>query len=232
MFSVGIITAKTIDFVEDGYLMPASSQIIELTEKAAEFFEFDQPYEVALPKKGGLQINPWNKLIAAGINPQTKNPFLVINESWFKTLNPEQQMFLLGRNFLMLKNGVQPFSVKAIPFLFILLTIILTLLIYWFLGKTNLGHKKWMRLGIAYAIIFVSNITFLNTVQIKAIQYFGAKHDMHNIQMAIEKTQNKGAAVTALEAIDAAIKNDLKNGEKFWEPYAMLFENYVKELKN
>ncbi len=224
--------SKTIDFIEDGYLMPASPEIIALAENAAKLFDFEQAYEVAAPKKAGLQINPWNKFIAAGINPQTKNPFFIINEEWFKTLSPDQQTFLLGRNFLMLKNGVQPLSVKVIPFLFIFLTIGLMLLLYWLLGKTNCIQNKWVRAAIAYAIVFASNLAFLNALQTKAIQYFGAKHDMHIIQMTIEKTQNKEAAIQALSSIDTTIKDDFKNGEQFWAPFASLFENYANELKN
>lgn len=232
MFVAGQATAKVVDFIEDGYLMPASPEIVTLTENAAQLFEFEQPYEVAMPKKSGLQINPWNRFIASGIHPQTKNPLLVINDSWFKTLDSDQQMFLLGRTFLMLQHGgLQPFSVTLVSYLLILLSLGLLFLLFWLLGKTQRIENKWARMAVAYGIFLVCNITFLNTMQAKVIQYFGIRHDIQIIQMTVEKTHNKQAAIKALEAIDSIIKDDLRNGEQFWEPHATLFENYANGLK-
>ena len=222
---------SVVPFTEDPYALQAPQKIVEIAEKAAAFVEFDSTYEVAIPKKAGIQINPWNKFIAYGINTKTKNPFIIINPSWFASIPQDQQLFLLARCFTVFKEG-KPFSIKVVPYLFILLRILFILLLIWLLGKTLLSrHKKWVRIAIAWGIVYLCNSFVINNLQLKFTRYMNSRYDIHILNMAIQKTGNKDAAIKALQQFDTSIKEALKNGETFFTPYATLFENYANALE-
>jgi len=224
--------SKMVEFTEDAYSMQAPQEIVDIAEKAAEFFECKDAYEVVVPKKAGILINPWNKFIGTGINPQTKNHFIVINPEWFLSIPEKQQLFLLGRNFLAIKHGTTPLSMKIIPFLFILFTGCFVLFIVWILGKTRLAeYKPWVKGLIAFCIMTTCNIAFMNGLQSKFLLHVAKNHDKAINEMIIQKTGDKDSAIKALEFFDSSIKSELNNGESFWAPYAMLFENYAHELK-
>jgi hypothetical protein len=192
LLSMQGLHAKMVEFVEDAYLLQAPQEIINTADKAAQLMEFDAAYEVIAPKKPGLQVNPWNRFVSYGINPQTKNAFMVINPVWFLGIPEDQQLFLLGRNLLTLKQGTQPMSVKVMPYLFMLLTFSLMFLLFWILGKTKLADQKsWVRALIAYAIVFVCNLAFLNTLQLKLIQHLSKRYDATINEMVIQKTQQR-----------------------------------------
>lgn len=99
------VSAKTIEFIEDVYAIQAPQEIVALAEKAAALVGFEKPYEVAVPQKAGVQINPWNKFAAYGINPKTNNPFIIINPQWFSKIPENQQLFWLSRCFITLEQG-------------------------------------------------------------------------------------------------------------------------------
>ena len=229
----GNTQAKTVEFIENVYAEPAPQNIVDLTKEAADLFEFKKDYEVAVPKKAGLQVNPWNRFLAYSINPQTQNPYIIINPEWLPKMPKEEQLFLLGRAFVTLERGMIPLSLKVIPFVYGFFSISLMILIYFALGKTRLAQqKKWVRALIAYGIITICNLTFINTAYTKFTQYLGKRYDAQIIQAVIEKTHNKEVALKALEHFDASIKKELAEGETYWKPYEHLFENYANELKN
>jgi hypothetical protein len=232
MLSSSLFYAKIIEYVEDAYTMQAPQEVVDLVERAAQFFEFTDPYEVIAPKKAGMQVNPWNRFISYGINSQTKNPFIIVNYDWFSQIPSDQQLFLLGRNFLILKYGTIPLSMKVVPFAFMVMSMMLIFLLFWLLGKTKLAHhSRWVRALIAWVIVVCCNIAFMNKLPIQLNQYLGRKYDAHINELAVQKTHNRDAAVGALEHFDASVKHELKSGEPFFAPYAMLFETYAKELK-
>lgn len=224
--------AKTIEFIENIYAEQAPQNTIDVAQEAAHLFEFKKDYEVAVPKKAGLQVNPWNRFLAYGINPQTQNPFIIINPEWLSKMPKDEQQFLLGRAFVTLERGMTPLSLKVSPFLYGFFSICLMILIYFALGRTRLAQqKKWVRALLAYAIITICNLTFMNNVYLKFTQYLGKRYDTQIIESMIEKTHDKEAAIKALEHFDASIKKELAEGETFWKPYENLFEGYAKELK-
>jgi hypothetical protein len=67
-------------------------------------------------------------------------------------------------------------------------------------------------------------------MQTKVLQYFAKKHDMHIISIAVEKTGNKEAARAALLAYDAGVQEEIKNGQKAFEPIGNLLEQYANQL--
>jgi len=224
------IYSEVIPYGEDAYCMQAPQEIVSQVQKGAGLVEYDGNFEVIVPKKPGIQVNPWNKFIAYGINPTTQTPFILVNPSWFAGIEQEQQLFLLGRCFAALQTG-KSLGMKLIPFLFALVGFLLIFAIYWLLGKTALvNQKKWVRIVIAWCIVFASNTFILHNVQSRLMYYMNSRYDVTIIKTVIEKTGDKDAAIKALRYFDASIKASLQDGETFFAPYADLFENYVREL--
>src|SRR6478736_237861 len=83
ILSINIINASMIQFPEDAYLMPASQEIANAAQQAAQLMGFEGQCYVIAPKKPALEINPWNKFIAHGLHPENKTPLIIINPEWF-----------------------------------------------------------------------------------------------------------------------------------------------------
>ena len=223
--------AKIIELKEDFTAKQAPKNIIAIIEKVATFMDFKPDYEIAVAKKAGLQINPWNKFVTRNINPQTKNPIIIVNPKWFLKIPEAQQTFLVGRHFFFFKNG-DHLIIKTLPFIFIALRILLLILLIWGLGKTILPNKKkWIRFLVAWCTLFVLNITIFNKLEIKTINYLNIRNGMEINEMMVQKTGDRNSAIKALEYFDASIKNEFKNDETFWTPYTSIFEKYANELK-
>ena len=167
---------KVVEFVEDAYLKQAPQEIVNQVEKVADVMEFETIYEVAEPKKAGIQINPWNKFVAYGINPLTQNPFIIINTEWFSTIPSEQQVFLLGRAFATFAQGAVPGG-KIITYLFILFRILLILLLFWVLGKTPLAKQNiWIRFLLALILNAAASFIFMNQFEASIQQHLASRH--------------------------------------------------------
>lgn len=224
--------AKNVEYIEDPYAAQAPQELVEQAEQAAQLFEFDKPYELVVPKKAGIQINPWNKYIAFGINPQTKNSFILINPSWFKTLPADEQLFLLGTNFLNLKYGSMPLSVKVAPYISLVFTILLITLFFFFLGKTRLAaYRKWVRVLAALAIMIVLNLLILNRLFLAISNRLIFNHSAYLNEMAVQKTGNRQAGINAFEKFEQAVKQEIADGQTFLKPYEDRFAKYAQELK-
>ncbi len=233
MMVITTAQAKNIPFQEDAYSMQAPENVVSLVEKAAKDVDFTSDYEVVVPKKAGIEINPWNKFAGYTMNPFTKNPLLIINPEWFFQLPEDQQLFLIGRNLLLLKHGVTPTSFTIINYAFIVISLLLLLLIYWILGKTALKKQSiWIRILMVCVIVGISEFILLDPLQIKVKQYFGKLHDKKIHDLVLQKLNNKDAAIKALEYYDSSIKNEIKSGDTFFIPYEHLFETYIQDLKS
>lgn len=226
------VHAKNVEYIEDAYTMPASPEIIEIVDKAAQLVEFNENYEVIVPKKSGMQINPWNKFISIAINPQTKNAFIMLNPAWLFAIPQEQQTFLLARSFMMQKLGIIPLSMKIIPYFFLIFNIFFIFLLVWLLGKTQLkSYAKWVRILLALCIVGL-NTTITDAIQRRVLTYFVRQHDIEIIEKTLQITKNRDAAYQAFKYLDASIKNELQQGTNFFKPYEKLFESHVVYLKN
>jgi len=113
------IHAGMVPFTEDPYTMQASGNIVALAQRSAAIMNFEGTYEVVEPKKAGIEINPWNKFIGHGVNPQTQNNFIVVNAEWFKGIPEDQQLFLLCRSFAYFKEGSSSSLMRMLPYIFI-----------------------------------------------------------------------------------------------------------------
>lgn len=224
--------AKIVNIAEDGYMMQAPQELEAVAEKAAGLVNFTTPYELVVPKKAAIEINPWNKFASYVINPVTKNPFLIINPEWFNKLPEDQQLFLLGRNFLLMHYGVIPTSFTMIQYLFVFLSLLLLLFLIWIMGKTVLKNQRmWVRILLAGILVGLCEFMVLDPLEKKLKQCYGKIHDRKINKLVIEKINNKDAAIKALEYYESSIKNEIKNGETFFVPFENLFESYAQDLK-
>ncbi|MCK4265081.1 hypothetical protein KAW80_01855 [Candidatus Babeliales bacterium] len=225
-------SAKNVEFIEDAYLKQGSEEIVNKAEQAAKLVGFSGVYEIAAPKKPGIQINPWNKFITHGTNPQTKNSFIIVNTEWFLGMPSALQNFFLSRSFMILKHGVSPSSVKVIPYIFILFTIFLIFALSWVLARAGLlRYGKGVIFIGSFVITFLFNSIVMSKLQVKLIQYLAHRYDNKINELVVEKTLDKDSAIRALEFLDSSIKAEITNGETFFTPNASLFENYAKKLR-
>ena len=185
------VHANKVEFTEDGYLMQAPDTIVSTAERAAQLVDFNDNYEVAIPKKAGIQVNPWNKFVAYGTNPQTKNPIIIVNADWFLNIPQAQQDFLFARYFMAFKQGLTPLSMKILPYFFMLISFCLALAVFWLLEKTPLANIRWQRVLGTLVIATAFNLLITNNVQIKLTHYLGGSFDMQMNKMALEKKAGK-----------------------------------------
>ena len=231
LLSINGCFCQMIEFNEDNYVQQAPQEITQRVQEVSALINFTKSYEVATPKKAGMQINPWNKFISYGINPLTKNTFLIINPAWFSTLTKDEQTFLIGRSLVTLQGEVSAMPVKIIPYLFMMLAFFLLFLFYWLLQFTPLAQqKKWIRMITAVILLNIVQYTIVGPLQQKLTIYFTKQYDMNVIHLTIKKTGNKSAALQALKKFDQSIKEEYQKGEVFFAPHITLFEGYVNQL--
>ena len=230
-FSLGL-EAKMVEIVDSGYMQQAPELIVNIVEEVAQLMDYNKPFEVIVPKKPGIAINPVNKFIAKGINPQTKNPMIIINPEWFLQVPKEQQQFLLGRAFVMFQNGTLPLSIKIAPYIFSLYSFLLLFFLFRILGWTRLvTYKKWVRILVAFIILAAINGLIVGNVYWKIIQFLGRAYEYKINEMVVAKTQNRNAGIQALELMNQAFNNEIKDNESFFKQYENIFGNYAAQLK-
>jgi hypothetical protein len=231
LFISGSLYSKTIEYIEDPYAMQAAPEMVALAEKVAAMVDFKDGYEVVAPKKAGIQMNPWNTFTGYGINPTTKNPFIVINSEWLTKMPDDQQSFILARNFSLLRYGAASTVMKLVPFIFMLIGIMLIILLVWLLGKTPLSkQKRWIRILAAFGIVLVLDTTLFDMLAAKINVSLKAKHNAIINERIIQKT-GRDAAIKAFEYFDASIKKEIAGGEIFFAPYEHAFGNAAQSLK-
>lgn len=230
IFFIANCPAKTVEFIEGLYAMQAPDDLVAVAEKAAALVDFDKAFEVAVPKKPGIQINPLNRFMYGAINPQTNNVFILINPQWFATLSHDQQLFLAARALLRVKDDL--LSAKILHYFYIFLTILLGLIFFLLLRKTRLVvYGKWLSALVAFLMVVGLEIVILDACEAKIVLYLWRKHDIKIHEIIIEKTQNRPAGIEALEAFDKAINDALIAGVTFQQPLVNLFADYANELK-
>lgn len=227
-----ILSASPVPFTEEAYALPAPQEMVDFIESIAQSIGFTELYEVAIPKKSGIQINPWNKFIGSGIHPVTKRPFFIINPEWFNALSADEQAFFITQHFMRLHEGILPLSLKILPYLYILLSILLIMGMFIGFGYTPLRTRsKWLRLMIAVLFAGLCEPAFLNRLYAKLQESLLKTHRLRIDELALEKTQNKDAAIRALNHLNACVNQELNNGELFFAPYATLFAEEAESLQ-
>lgn len=224
--------AKVADFTANQYAVQAPAELITLTEQVAEHVHFEQLYEVVVPTKAGLQVNPWNQFLSYGIDPQTTYPYILINPAWLLSLPENQQHFLLARAFATFELGTMSFAMKAAPYLFLLFFMLLMFSVIFIIARRPLPRKKKiLAIVIAWVVVALVNATLQSKVQPMVVRYLGSLHDKKINELAVQKTGNKDAALQALESYDNAIQEDLKNGNTFWQQFEHVFKDQLAQLR-
>ncbi|MEX0849235.1 MAG: hypothetical protein WD055_03325 [Candidatus Dependentiae bacterium] len=226
------LQAGPVPFVEDAYLMPAPQELVDRAEHIAQEMDFLEEYEIAVPKKAGMHINPWYKFIASGINPLTGRPFMIINPEWFNELSHDEQTFFLAQNFMRMHEGMSPLHIKILPYLYALISVLLIIFVFIALGYTALSIKPtWMRIAMAIAFTIVCETLFMDKMYAQLQAYLLKQFSMKINELVIEKTGNRDAAIRSLKSLDAGISQELNDGTLFFAPYANLFAEYARILQ-
>ena len=224
--------AKIAESIEDAYMKQAPHALMELAEQSAERINFTTPFEVVIPLKSAIQINPWNSFLAFGVNPQTKNPFIIINQDWFSALPAAQQEFLLVRALLFLKLGLKSFASQIFPYIFLLFWFLLGFLTYYLLALTRLAaYQWWVRFLVSWGLLILLNVLVLTKVNQAIAGHLARSYDANINKKAIAVTGDKEAAVAVFKAMDTEIKAAVARGETFWKPYENLFEENIQKLE-
>ena len=226
--------AKPVEYIENIYLLPATSEITQPVNTVATQIGITQDFEVAIPKKAGLQINPWNSLIASGKRQTTGNLFIIINPEWFNQLTKEEQNFLITRAFLFAQCGGSSLPIKTLPWLLMVLNFLVIWGLFFALGKYSKTAQlnKWIRVAIAIGIVGIFNATIGNKLQLRIIVYFNTQLNNQISRQALEKSGVRTeVGVQALTRMDTAVKEHIKAGEVFWKPFENAFQQQIQALK-
>lgn len=226
------INAKMVEYYEDAYAQQASPELADMVAKIADTVGFTQDYQVIVPKKAGLQINPINKMISYGFNAQTKNPLMIINPEWFSTLSQDQQNFLIARSFIALQKSNGQTLPKLFTPLWVIVFLALGVLAFFILKKKYMiGKPTWM-IVLATAIPFLIVDTVLGPVHDKIKLNIARRFDAHIAQTALEKLgQDKQTAIDTFARMDELVKKELAEGDTFWKAYETIFSDIAARLK-
>ena len=224
--------AKVVELLEDYSVSKAPQEMVDITERVANKIGFTDAYEVAIPTKAGIQLNPWNKFVAHTINPTSKNLLILINPTWFSQLPAEQQDYLIGRYFVMFQEGQMPLSANVTGYVFIIISLSLMFGLFFLLNKTRLSAQPiWLRVIITIVVIIAAEKLVLDKIELNIKRHFIDQHTYAINEMAVQKLGDRDAAIKAFERFDADMKAELKNGMLVFAPFEKTFEKYIKELK-
>lgn len=227
------IQGQMVEFVENAYLMQAPAPVAAKAQQAAQTVGFAQNYEVMIPKKAGIQVNPWNNFVGYGVNDQTKNPYIIINDEWLSKTSPEAQEFLLARCFVTVSKEISQGHITAIPYILLALYVLCLLAVVILSRRPRFaGYNPWLKAGAAAIAILLANVIFMRIGQTQLLKYFNKNYDKAVIERTIQKTGNKQAAIQALEFFDASIKELVSKGEVTLKPHESLFAEYAEYVKS
>jgi hypothetical protein len=228
------LSAKMVEFVEDAYLLQAPAEIVKIVQDLADEQHVVASYEVAIPKKAGMQINPWNEFIAVGVNPSTNNKLLVINPTWWTQLTLDEQKYIITRAFWNAHTG-SSLPLIILSLILSVISILSIILLTIGLGKyRKTSHlKRWLRIVIAFIIMWLINTFIVSHVHLKIATYLANHIDHKTHELALAKSGlTQKVAIASLTKLDNAIKENLKSGELFWKPFEKLYEKQIETIKN
>ena len=131
-----------------------------------------------------------------------------------------------------LKHGIQPVSVKVIPYIYLLLNLLLTIGLFMVLRKTILASKKiWLSALSAILIIVTCELLFMDNLEVKLLSHLTMQHDIENTKLAATKTGNRTAAIQALEKLDRDINLEAQTNLAFWQNQLGVLNTYIQALK-
>lgn len=229
-FACATNCATMVPFQEDVSAVQAAQEIADDASRAAERMGFKGEYEIVSPTRMGIEVNPWNKFIASGINPFTKRSIVIVNPEWYSALSAEKKNFWMNSIFIKSIEGDLPFETKALPWVYTLLSF-LAIFGLAVLLKRFVNYNKWIRFGLALAIVALYNNTIDIRVYNKIVEHFNSKYALRLNEKAISKGISRDVAIEALMELDQAIKQDLQAGQVFWKPFENKYAERATDLK-
>ena len=216
---------------EATYLLDAPESIAAVVEALDKKINFKENYEVTVPTKAGIQINSWNSLIASAKNPGTKNLLFIINPDFFATCNKEEQEFLVTRAVISTQKGVTSWAFTYGSWIMLLIYFLIMVMCNRLLSRSVKNFTRMFQISSLLVLICTGNLTY-TFISTKIMSYLKGKAVCELNKEAMEKSGvSKEIALSALGKLDAAIKNDLAQGNWFWKPYVTEFEDQIKKLE-
>ena len=227
------LSAKNVEFANI-YLNQAGPELVGLVDEVVQEIGYAGNYELVEPNKMGLQMNPWNGMIGACVNPQTQNNQLVINPVWFNNLPKDEQKFLIARYLIKFEQtGGWLTVVKVLPILLLILLFIV-LFLFWMLviNKTGLRDKaRWQKMLVMYLVAVGFHLMIMPKIQKALSDVLCYKYEVNLDRLVLEKLPNKLAAIGALKAMDKAIKAGIADGHNLFKSSENTFSNLAQELE-
>lgn len=226
--------SKTVEFIENMYHEQAPQDVVELIEKVATQVGYTTPYEIAVAKKAGLQVNPWNKTIhVAEVSAQVKRPVVMVNPSWLTSLPAEQQTFLIARCFTTLEKGASPWYITYGMYMYIAFVYLLMALLFVVLRRKSplKMQKAWISAVVAVLVVTAVDLACIKGAFQKTQQYVADRYNVQSAQATLAKTGDRDAAVQALMAFDAVVKEGVNNGEQVFVPFKDSFETLANAVR-
>lgn len=224
---------NTVEFIESPYAQQAPQEIVEIAEKAAALVGYEKPYEIAIPKKAGLQVSPLQAIVTSTeSNPQTSFPMISVNPPWFSALPVEQQVFLLARCFTKFETP-SSLPMKALPCVQVLVSLLVMLLSFLMLRMLLPSFKRKVLVCflLAGGVSVVLELLVVDKIFARAGSYLTAQHGSAVVEKTIAKTNDRDAAVQALLAMDAVVKEGANKGEQAFVPYVGRFEHLANAAR-
>ncbi|OGB84010.1 hypothetical protein A3F66_06580 [candidate division TM6 bacterium RIFCSPHIGHO2_12_FULL_32_22] len=227
---ISSFAATVVEYPEDVYLFQANKEIVEKANSAAEKMGYNGQYQIMSPKKPGVEINPYNKFIASGVNPVNNLNMIIVNADWFKTLTSDQQDAFLAIQFNTFVHGGSSAS-KYVLIIYAILTWIIIFGLFLLLKRFSfVPAKRWQRFLIAFVSVVTFNVFFGIKIQNAIVAHFNMKHSLFVYEDAISKGLNRDLIISTLTAYDNALKDDINSGNTFFIEYEKLVAAQIENV--
>ena len=121
---------------------------------------------------------------------------------------------------------------KAVHYGYMVLSFLLVIGLFFVLRRTVLkNHKVWMSILAAFVMTIALEFLCFDPLEAKLLQYLGLQHDKNINEQIVQKTQDREAAIKALEFYDAAIEEEYPKDQKFWAILKGLLGSQAEALK-
>lgn len=224
--------AKNVEFA-NMYYNQASPELVMLVDEVVQEIGYEGNYELVEPNKVGLQFNPWNGMIISYLNPQTQNNLISINPVWFNCLSKDEQKFLVARYITKLQNpGGLLTVITLIPLFFMLMLYLLAFGLFKLINRTRFKSQKlWKKILALWILLVAMNLFVSPKLQTATINYLAFKYEANIDQQVLAKLPNKQVAISALQAIDVAIKAGIADGHNAFKQHEHTFADLAKVLE-
>ena len=108
----------------------------------------------------------------------------------------------------------------------------LSISLFFALGKTSLKNQKiWIRVILVIILAIASELLITDRIEAVVVRYLNRRFEINILELTVQKSNNREAAIKALEFYNASIEEEYPNDPKFWTPFKGIFKEYAEVLK-